>query len=44
VEEAPLAGVTLPLLEGVVRWPRWSGARAAAIAAATVLATVGAGR
>ena len=37
LEDGTLAGVTLPLLEGVVRLARWSGAPGRAIAAATVL-------
>jgi N-acetylglucosamine-6-phosphate deacetylase len=37
LEDGTLAGTTLPLLEGVVRMARWSGAPAQAIAAATVL-------
>ena len=37
LEDGTLAGVTLPLLEGVVRLARWSGATGRAIAAATVL-------
>jgi N-acetylglucosamine-6-phosphate deacetylase len=37
LEDGTLAGVTLPLLEGVVRLARWSGAAGRAIAAATVL-------
>jgi N-acetylglucosamine-6-phosphate deacetylase len=36
LEDGTLAGVTLPLLEGVVRLARWGGRPAAAIAAATV--------
>jgi N-acetylglucosamine-6-phosphate deacetylase len=36
LEDGTLAGVTLPLLEGVVRLARWGGQPAAAIAAATV--------
>ncbi len=36
LEDGTLAGVTLPLLEGVVRLARWGGEPAAAIAAATV--------
>ncbi len=37
LEDGTLAGVTLPLLEGVVRLARWSGAPGRAIAAATLL-------
>jgi N-acetylglucosamine-6-phosphate deacetylase len=37
LEDGTLAGVTLPLLEGVVRLAGWSRAPGAAIAAATVL-------
>jgi N-acetylglucosamine-6-phosphate deacetylase len=37
LEDGTLAGVTLPLLEGVVRLARWSGRPDWAIAAATVL-------
>jgi len=37
LEDGTLAGVTLPLLEGVVRLARWSGQPGAAIAAATLL-------
>jgi N-acetylglucosamine-6-phosphate deacetylase len=37
LEDGTLAGVTLPLLEGVVRLARWSGRPAQAIAAATLL-------
>ncbi len=37
LEDGTLAGVTLPLLEGVVRLARWSGEPGRAIAAATVL-------
>ncbi|MFZ0407050.1 MAG: N-acetylglucosamine-6-phosphate deacetylase [Cyanobium sp.] len=37
LEDGTLAGVTLPLLEGVVRLARWSGQPAQAIAAATLL-------
>ncbi len=36
LEDGTLAGVTLPLLEGVVRLARWSGRPERAIAAATV--------
>ncbi len=36
LEDGTLAGVTLPLLEGVVRLARWGGWPAAAIAAATI--------
>jgi N-acetylglucosamine-6-phosphate deacetylase len=36
LEDGTLAGVTLPLLEGVARLARWGGRPAAAIAAATV--------
>ncbi len=36
LEDGTLAGVTLPLLEGVVRLARWGGRPAAAIAAATI--------
>ncbi|QEY33517.1 N-acetylglucosamine-6-phosphate deacetylase [Synechococcus sp. RSCCF101] len=36
LEDGTLAGVTLPLLEGVRRLAAWSGERSAAIAAATV--------
>jgi N-acetylglucosamine-6-phosphate deacetylase len=36
LEDGTLAGVTLPLLEGVVRLSRWSGRPERAIAAATV--------
>ncbi len=36
LEDGTLAGVSLPLLEGVVRLARWSGRPGAAIAAATV--------
>ncbi len=37
LEDGTLAGVTLPLLEGVVRLARWSGRPHQAIAAATLL-------
>ncbi|MEI6030163.1 MAG: N-acetylglucosamine-6-phosphate deacetylase [Synechococcaceae cyanobacterium ELA739] len=37
LEDGTLAGVTLPLLEGVVRLARWSGQPGQAIAAATLL-------
>jgi N-acetylglucosamine-6-phosphate deacetylase len=37
LEDGTLAGVTLPLLEGVRRLARWSGASGQAIAAATLL-------
>jgi N-acetylglucosamine-6-phosphate deacetylase len=37
LEDGTLAGVTLPLLEGVVRLARWSGEPDRAIAAATLL-------
>ena len=37
LEDGTLAGVTLPLLEGVVRLARWSGQPEQAIAAATLL-------
>jgi N-acetylglucosamine-6-phosphate deacetylase len=37
LEDGTLAGVTLPLLEGVRRLARWSGDADGAIAAATVL-------
>ena len=37
LEDGTLAGVTLPLLEGVMRLARWSGQPAQAIAAATLL-------
>jgi N-acetylglucosamine-6-phosphate deacetylase len=37
LEDGTLAGVTLPLLEGVVRLARWSGRPERAIAAATLL-------
>jgi N-acetylglucosamine-6-phosphate deacetylase len=37
LEDGTLAGVTLPLLEGVRRLARWSGESGRAIAAATVL-------
>jgi N-acetylglucosamine-6-phosphate deacetylase len=37
LEDGTLAGVTLPLLEGVVRLARWSGEPGRAIAAATLL-------
>jgi N-acetylglucosamine-6-phosphate deacetylase len=37
LEDGTLAGVTLPLLEGVVRLAGWSGRPERAIAAATVL-------
>jgi N-acetylglucosamine-6-phosphate deacetylase len=36
LEDGTLAGVTLPLLEGVVRLARWGGQPGASIAAATV--------
>jgi N-acetylglucosamine-6-phosphate deacetylase len=37
LEDGTLAGVTLPLLEGVVRLARWSGQPGPAMAAATLL-------
>ncbi|MDP4830854.1 MAG: N-acetylglucosamine-6-phosphate deacetylase, partial [Cyanobium sp. MAG_185] len=37
LEDGTLAGVTLPLLEGVRRLAQWTGEPARAIAAATVL-------
>ena len=43
LEDGTLAGVTLPLLEGVVRLARWSGEPDRAIAAATLLPRSGAG-